>query len=232
MAKKCNSRATMKRLYFIVEGQTEKEFIHKSVRKHLNNFGIFDISVMMIQTSKGNKGGFVNYQHLKNDILKILKSEKNIIVTTFVDYFKIPNSTPNFDKILNISDTNQKISILEKGIFDDINDNRLLPYIQKHEFESLLFSNEIGFFNWFENQNVIDELSSIIKEYDNPEDINSRQEFAPSKRIIKILSNFGEKYDKVAEGNLIAEEIGIDVILQKCPRFNQWLMNLIEILKK
>jgi len=38
--------------------------------------------------------------------------------------------------------------------------------------------------------------------------------------------------NKVAEGNLIAEEIGIETILEKCPRFKNWVNLLIEELKK
>ena len=53
-------------------------------------------------------------------------------------------------------------------------------------------------------------------------DINSRPEKAPSKRIIEIKSD----YEKVAEGNLLAMEIGIDEMLNHCPRFKQWVENL------
>ena len=66
----------MKRLIIIVEGQTEKEFVENSLRKFFISKGIFDVRAIMIQTSKGNKGGFVNYDHLKNDITNLLKSEK------------------------------------------------------------------------------------------------------------------------------------------------------------
>jgi hypothetical protein len=34
-------------------------------------------------------------------------------------------------------------------------------------------------------------------------------------------------YDKVFEGNLIALEIGIHTILEKCPRFRAWVEKLM-----
>lgn len=46
---------------------------------------------------------------------------------------------------------------------------------------------------------------------------------APSKRLLAIKEN----YDKVIEGNLIALEIGIEKILEKCPRFKAWIEKLI-----
>ena len=82
--------------------------------------------------------------------------------------------------------------------------------------------------NWFDNQRMADELCEIIKNYNNPEEINTGSETAPSKRIINILEKHRQKYDKIAEGNLIAEEIGIDKILEKCPRFSSWIAILIE----
>ena len=218
----------MKRLIVIVEGQTEKEFVENSLRKFFISKGIFDVRAIMIQTSKGHKGGFVNYEHLKNDIEKILKSENDVVVSMFVDFFKIPTNFPNFELSKSKSITNAKIEVLLEGISNDINDTRFIPYIQKHEFEALLFSSNEGFSNWFENEWIIDELKTIINLYPNPEEINTGSETAPSKRIMKILESKKRKYDKIAEGNLIAEEIGFEKIMEKCPRFKNWILNLVE----
>jgi len=35
-------------------------------------------------------------------------------------------------------------------------------------------------------------------------------------------------YNKVLEGNLIALEVGIKTILEKCPRFAEWINDIIE----
>ena len=45
---------------------------------------------------------------------------------------------------------------------------------------------------------------------------------------MKILESKKRKYDKIAEGNLIAEEIGFEKIMEKCPRFKNWILNLVE----
>ncbi|WP_278354300.1 DUF4276 family protein [Chryseobacterium gleum] len=221
----------MRRLFIIVEGQTEKEFVEKSLKRYFLSHGIFDVRAIMIQTSKGHKGGFVNYEHLKNDIRRILDSESNVIVSTFVDFFKIPTNFPNFGEAKKAQHIDSKIELLYEGIVSDIDDERFIPYIQKHEFEALLFSSPIGFENWFDNQNMADELCAIVEKYNDPEEINTGIETAPSKRIINILEKHRQKYDKIAEGNLIAEEIGIDKILEKCPRFSNWTAVLIEKIK-
>ena len=222
----------MKRLIIIVEGQTEKEFVEKTLRTFFSKHEIYDVRAIMIQTSKGHKGGFVNYEHLKNDIQNILKSETDIVVSTFIDFFKIPTSFPKYKEAFEKNQIDTKIETLLEGISENINDKRFLPYIQKHEFESLLFSSEEGFNEWFDDEWVIEQLAKIIQEFKNPEDINTGIETAPSKRIIKILEAKNQKYDKIAEGNLIAEEIGLEKILGKCPRFKNWIYLLINKLKE
>lgn len=44
-----------------------------------------------------------------------------------------------------------------------------------------------------------------------------------SKRLLAIKPD----YNKVLEGNLIALEIGIQSILEKCPRFAGWVKAII-----
>ena len=64
----------------------------------------------------------------------------------------------------------------------------------------------------------------IVKEFNNPEDINTRPQYAPSKRILTIKEN----YNKPLEGNLIALEIGINEMLKRCTRFSIWVNRLIQ----
>ena len=57
----------MKRLFIVVEGQTEEAFVNELMSPYFIQNGIYDVRPVLIQTSKGHKGGFVNYEHLKND---------------------------------------------------------------------------------------------------------------------------------------------------------------------
>ncbi len=221
----------MKRLIIIVEGQTEEEFVNISLRNYFKEKGLYSISAIKIQTSKGYKGGFLKYAHLKKDLQKILR-EPNVVVSTFLDFFRIPVSVPNYHEMDNYPSIDNKIDILLTGMSDDINNAYFIPYIQKHEFEALLFSSNEGFEEMYDNPRVFEATRAIIEQYDNPEDINNRPNTAPSKRLINIFAENGEKYDKVVEGNLIAETIGIDVIIEKCPRFKNWLDILVDKLKE
>lgn len=212
----------MKRLFIVVEGQTEEAFVKELMTPFFMQNGIYDIRPVLIQTSKGHKGGFVNYEHLKNDLLRLLKSQRqDVIVTTFVDFFRCPE-LPNQNDIDMLPSHIQKVEAMEKSIYDDINDRRFIPYIQLHEFEALLFSSANGFEVYFDDQ-ISKEIQGIIDSFNNPEEINSSPETAPSKRLIRIIPS----YDKVIYGNIVALEIGLPVILSKCPRFKRWIDSLI-----
>ena len=79
----------MKRLYIIVEGQSEQEFVNTLIADYLSRFGIYAVTPILIRTSKSGRGGFVNYEHLKNDALNLLSSQKNdFVVSMFVDFFR------------------------------------------------------------------------------------------------------------------------------------------------
>ena len=118
--------------------------------------------------------------------------------------------------------------ILEDGMLKDIDEqyrNRFIPYLQLHEFEGLLFSDENIFYEQFCNNEIIgaEELAKTFKEFSNPEMINNNKDTAPSSRLARIIIG----YNKIVYGNILAEAIGLEKIREKNPRFNNWL-NIIE----
>ena len=214
----------MKRLYIVVEGQTEQEFVNEILCPYLNLYDIYCITPVLIHTSRTGRGGLVNYEHLKNTIKPLLKTKgEDIIVTTFIDYFRIPTNIPKYEECIQAGSNKEKVEKLEQSIDKNIDDRRFFSYIQLHEFEALLFSNNNGFKEYFtEEQSKLTDV--IVKEFNNPEDINTRPQYAPSKRILKIKEN----YNKPLEGNLIALEIGINEMLKRCTRFSIWVNRLIQ----
>ncbi len=216
----------MRAIYFVVEGQTEQEFVHTSIRPYLFEKGITDVRGILIETSPGHKGGFVNYAHLKKLLIRLLKEENDVLVTTFVDFYRVPNSIPDYDRCMRFDSADAKIDCLNQSIWRDIHTSvdasRLEVYIQKHEFEALLFANNKGFEYSYE-ASVFDLTAGIVSQFPDPEEIDDHPITAPSKRILQIMPS----YDKVIDGNIIALEVGIENILQKCPRFRAW-MNTLE----
>ena len=212
----------MKRVYIVVEGQTEQEFVNSVISPYLQEFGILSVTPVLVRTSRTGRGGMVSYSHLANTIRPLLMSKKSdYIVTTFIDFFRLPHDMPHYEDSMKKPDKIEQIQSLEAAINED--DRRFFSYIQLHEFEALLFSSNKGFEYYF-SEELAAKTASIISSYDTPEDINTSPEGAPSKRLLAIKSG----YNKVLEGNLIALEIGIKSILEKCPRFAEWIKTIIE----
>lgn len=61
----------------------------------------------------------------------------------------------------------------------------------------------------------------------NPEEINELPQSSLSKRIIMYLPNY--KVQKAPVGPLVAEDIGLNLLREKCPHFNEWIAKLENI---
>lgn len=214
-------------LNILVEGPTEKEFVTNLIFPYFFDKGLSTIRVITIETSPGFKGGDIRYQaRYKPNIQKLLKGQENLLVTSLIDFYKLRNDFPNYFESRELNIPDQKVALIEKGCYNDINDKRFIPYIQLHEFEGLLFSAPNGFRELFPDllrQNR-EELIETVNQFPNPELINDRPEFAPSVRLGRLIPG----YEKPLYGNMIALENGFDAIMKKCPRFKLWIETLIE----
>ena len=214
----------MKRIYIIVEGQTEAEFVNQCLSPYLSmTYEMYDVRPILLQTSPGHKGGDMKFERFKWNAERFLKQEKNILLSSFIDFYRLHKDFPGYEEAKSILDVRERVLFLELEMQKQITDRRFLPYIQLHEFEALLFSDKV----WIKiipdipptNQA---KLEQIINQYPNPELINGGAETAPSKRLLKLIPG----YQKTLHGPYIAMEIAIPKIREKCPRFDEWLTKL------
>jgi hypothetical protein len=227
VGEKCVGRqAEMRGIYIIVEGPTEEEFVNEVLRPYFNDMGIYDVRAILIQTSPGYKGGDMKFERYKNNIENLLKAERDIAVTSLIDYFRLRTDFPKYAEAQNISDKYKRVAFLERSVKEVIPDNRFVPYIQLHEFEGLLFSSDTGF-KYLGNipEKSMVELQQAIA--GAPELINDGATTAPSKRLERLIPG----YKKRLHGPIIAAEIGIPIILARCDRFRYWLETITGILK-
>jgi hypothetical protein len=207
----------MKKLIIICEGKTEQQFVKNSITPYLRQNGI-----EIIKSSPLNGLSKGSYVRIKNDINKFLKQSKGDLVTTFIDFYKLPTDFPDYIQAMSNYQIESKVSSLEIAFGKFVDQPNFIPYIQLHEFEALLFSSINGFQNLSLDKNVFEEIKNIIDNFVNPELINEGIHTSPSKRL-EIIPG----YNKPTFGNIIAEGNGFNSILEKCPRFNNWITTLV-----
>ena len=220
----------MRAVYIICEGQTEEEFVNGILRPYFNTHQIYDIRPILMSTSKGHKGGDIKYDRLKFNIERLLQNEQDILVTTFIDFFRLKSDFPKFESALQKQNKIERVDFLEQALADAINNSRFIPYIQIHEFEGLLFAAKDGFeFLPDLKQANLNKLLLAVVEKENPEELNDGVLTAPSKRLEQLIPGFDK--NKPFYGGLIAEVNTIQAILKRCIRFNNWVETLIEKVK-
>lgn len=223
----------MKRIIIICEGQTEQEFTQDVLQPHFTPLGIS----LGYPTILKSGGGIVAWSRLKKQIETHLKQDKNTIVSTFIDYYGLQkkHQFPNWKAHISLYEQNkfEAIDLLEKGMKDSLEEDlqhRFIPYIQLHEFEALMFCKESVFDDCFKPNEFLNRqyLTETIKNHNTPEHINNHPSTAPSKRLAKILKAYQEEASgaKRLYGSMIAEEIGLDIIREKCLRFNSWITKI------
>lgn len=214
----------MVRVHIICEGQTEETFIKEVLQPIFSHNEIYLLPALIGRP--GHKGGAVNYQRMLRDIRNRL-GDSNAYCTTFFDFYGLDQDFPGKQQALNQTCLENKKSILEQRFKEKIiNDlgqeitRKFFPYVQMYEFESLLFSSPKAV---ADNLNVnLSSVESILQQFETPEHINNSSQTAPSKRLISL----NRTYDKVLMGSLIALDIGIDDIRQKCKGFDEWLKKI------
>ena len=221
----------MKRLHITAEGQTEESFVNKTLKQHLAQFGVYaDVRCVLTGKKKAKtfRGGMTTYEKAKKDISRWLREETSntdVAFTTMFDFYALPEEFPGYQDALLLPDPYEKVAKIEQAFAADIADLRFIPYIQLHEFETLLFVEPEKFgIEYIDETKKIARLRAIANEFGNPELINQGPETAPSKRIIKVFADY--ENNKPAIGSMVAHEIGVDVLRGACRHFNEWLTKL------
>lgn len=217
-------------LLFYVEGQTEAAYVQRVLRRHLANFGVMVMGSVLVQTKRRrgrvHRGGGRRYRSAREELARLLKQHKgrDVRFTTMFDLYGLYADFPAIDAAAaQRHDPYARVKTLEAALAQDVGDSRLIPYVQLHEFEAILFCDPTVFARIFENaERGIAELSAVRAAAASPERINDGDATAPSKRILQAFPQF----DKLRDGLAAAELIALDIVRSQCPHFAAWLERL------
>ena len=215
MAKEPSRWPPVIRLGISVEGQTEEAFVKGILAEVLRKSDVQPYPVLIGRArSSGQGGGNVSVQRLVTEIVQL--NHTFDAVTSLVDFYGFRDRKE------------PTVEALEERLIQEIEsrvqDRRwIVPYVQKYEFEGLLFSETEAFRAIGETANPdIERLSAIRQQFLTPEEINDDPNGAPSKRIEGAVSG----YRKRLHGPIVARATGLPKIRAECPRFDAWLTRL------
>lgn len=223
----------MRRLNLVVEGQTEEGFVNQVLAPHLATRGIY-ATARCVTTRRDrrrpdivHRGGLPDYGKARRDVERWAAEDGGAVLTTMFDLYALPDDFPGFEEARRRPDPYERVAYLEAALAADLGlgEHRLIPYLQLHEFEALLFSDPAKFdWEYPEHDAQIARLVEISEGYESPELIDDGPETAPSKRIARHIPEYA--YQKASAGPLIAQRIGIERMRARCPHFAEWLGRL------
>lgn len=208
----------MIRLAITVEGVTERGFVNQVLAPHLEAREIYPSSMLLGRTRRSNdSGGNVTIGRLAVDMAA--QYHRFDFVTSLVDFYGFRDKGTRTVEELE-QDIIQEV---ERRLRVNWDRRKMVPYVQLHEFEGLLFSQVNGFINVpGADRPILRQLQGIRGQFPSPEEINDNPDTAPSKRIEQLLP----RYNKRVNGPSIAQAIGLPTIRRECPRFHNWVSHL------
>jgi hypothetical protein len=222
------------RLFVIVEGETEETFVNELLAPHLlaKGFGSVSAKIMGNARLRRKRGGVRDWPGVKAEILRHLRTDKHVFVTTMVDYYGMP-SDPRLSgawpgrREASKLEFKTKGSHVESALAADIRKHlkdasRFIPFVVMHEFEALLFSNSARFATSIGRAEISARFQEIRDGFNSPEEINDSPATHPAQRIIELVP----EYQKPLFGNIAALDIGFEPICRECAHFRAWLERL------
>ena len=228
----------MKRLHFLVEGPTEREFVNSMLAPYLLGFNkICDARLITSSRdwSSGRfyKGGITSYGKIRREIELAIKEDHaaDSFYTTMLDYYGLPSSFPGVGVGAGAAGPKAVVTGIESAFLADVTrmfpslsvGQFFIPNIMCHEFETLLLAEPRKLANYYpEQSNRLEALAEQVSQVGDPELVNTSPTLAPSKRILSVLP----EYDKVTAGPLVALDIGLPTLRAQCSRVDDWITRL------
>jgi len=216
-----------KQVLILVEGQTEERFVKDVLSPAFWDKELFlqpkILTTKRVKDGPNFKGGVTNFAKFRNDAQRLLKRARGALVTTMLDYYRLPSDFPGMASRPPYGTPMQRVTHVENAIAEHFHSpSNFLPFLVLHEFEAWLFSSPAELPRALTEPRKQPEFEAIRKGVATPEEINERPGFAPSKQIEKLFP----AYRKTLHGPMIAARIGLERIRAECPHFNDWLMKL------
>ncbi|MCC7314054.1 MAG: DUF4276 family protein [Planctomycetes bacterium] len=216
-------------LCILSEGLTEDGCIRTVIKPHLAAHGV-EVIHQIVDTGRRGKrresggGGFLHFkEHLGMWLRDAAYAHARF--TTMWDLYGLPVDFPRRNEVFALQDPYEKVKRAEEFLAEQFSDERLIPYFQLHEFETMLFCDPPKLLQHYIGEEArVAQLVEIANEVGNPELINDRPDTCPSRRIEKVFKRYPKA--KTTVGPKAVKWIGLPTIREKCRHFADWLGGL------
>ena len=220
----------MKRALILVEGQTEERFVKDVLGPHLIALQLYItptlLTTKVVKNGPNFKGGVTSFDKFESDLRRLLggagTSTDSALVTTMLDYYRLPNDFPGMSTRPVPVDLFTRIMHVESALANYFSDGRFLPFLALHEFEAWVFSCPKTLPGVMAEPLKQTQFAAVCDGLQTPEQINERPGHNPAARIEGIFPT----YRKPLHGPTATQRIGLQLIRDRCPHFNQWLGQL------
>jgi len=218
------------RLFVIVEGQTEEAFVSQLLAPHLLSYGLYAYATIVgTPKRRGSaplrKGGG-DWPRWQRDIRRVLGEQRkaDVRVTTLFDLYGLPSGFPGLAEHQPDRDTIRRCEKLEAALATAFADWRLIPYLQRHEFEALVLAALPSVRSLLDAEDDLAGVDALAQDIAGmaPEDIDDGRDTAPSKRLLAHVPS----YRKTIHGPLAVGDVGLAALRARCPRLDGWLARL------
>jgi hypothetical protein len=206
----------------LVEGDTEEQFVSKVLGGALNS-DCFHIRPI-------NWHGITRYAAARRELVQFVKTGPHTITTMF-DYYGLPMDWPGRREAQGMAH-GKNVRHVEREILADIAGDDLalrqkfIPYIQYHEFETLLFCDPAVVAGLMGSQRKAYELQAVVDQFGGDvERIDDDHNTCPSRR----LQGFFPEYQKPLHGRMAIERLGLSAVRGRCSHFDEWFGKLLDL---
>lgn len=216
----------MRRALVLVEGATEDAFVKQVLQPHFLPRGL-SITPTIIATKRvlsggAFKGGVTSFAQFERDIRRLFQGAGDALVTTFIDYYRLPSTFPGMAS-RPMQSPDRRVDYVERALADHFGNPKLFkPYLSLHEFEALLFSNCEVTASALGKPSSAKLLGEIATDHGSPEFINEK----PDQNPAAILQSLFPVYQKRLHGPIISGRIGVDSLRAVCKHFGIWISYL------
>lgn len=213
-----------KRVLILVEGQTEERFVKDVLAPAFWARDLYFFPTILVtkrvKDGPNFSGGITRFVRFENDLRRLLHSTGDVLVTTMLDFYRLPPDFPGMSTKPSNGSSLQRVTHVEEAIATRLqNPENFVPFLALHEFEAWLFTSPTELPLVMTDPVKAKSFAAIRDAVQTPEEINERPEYAPSRQILRLFP----AYRKTVHGPTTLARIGLRRIRAECPHFHNWV---------